>query len=434
MATSPWEEVSTQFDKLAGFHHDLNDQGDEFPRGARCVMESTMPLAPHHLAAPWGYGASLFVLGTNEDLLAQLIHDPAMFGAVAQAATGLPKFKGRLSRGCRIQLGVQHREDRPLREAREVPTLVLAIWGHDEEFSSGLKERLQQRGDEYTLGEFANSGEIRRACDAGTRLRQQLARAVIDKLAFTPPRGLVTDDPTVIAFRVDSPLFTMVHQPAIGGTRGEHVTCYLDSAEVHAGSQGAGVYYSAAAGSCFYESPRTRVRPTHPRGGTTGLVPGTTGFREGTGPLVAIQRPPGAASDDITVLPAEAGFLTRAYLSVDTDESDRLISCGDNGALVQTNGARLRVRAIATTIVGPFSASTDRLYGRIPIDNVANVLKYTSPLKQKVEFVNTPEWVTRLTALAPSGRVWELLNEESALNDEDGMITHYEIDRSMVEK
>ena len=434
MATSPWEDECTQFDKLTGFHYDVNGEGDEFPRGARCVLESTMRLASHHVAAPWGFGASLFVLGANEDLLARLLQEPATFGTVAQAAISAAKFKGRLARGCRIQLGVQHREDRPLREAREIPTLVLAVWGHDAGFSSELRERLQLRDAEYTLGDFANSGEIRRACDAGTRLRQQLARAVLDTLAFPPPRGLMTDDPTVIAFRVDSPSFTMVHQPAIGGTRGEHVTCYLDAAEVHAGSQGAGVYYSAAAGSCFYESPRTRVRPTHPRGGTIGLVPGSTGFTHGTGPLVAIQSPPGAASADITVLAADDGGLTRVYLSVDTDESDRLISCGDNGALAQTNGARLRVRPVATAITGPFSESSDLLYGRIPMDTVANVLKYTSAAQRNVEFANTPEWVTRLTVLAPGGRVWDLLNERSAINNEDGVITSYAIDRSMIEK
>jgi hypothetical protein len=434
MATSPWEGAATKFERLSGFHYDINESGDEFPRGARCVCESTMLLESHHLATPWGYGTSLFLLGPDEDLLARLIHDPEAFEAATQVATNLPKFRGRLSRGCRMQVGVQHREDTPLREAREVPSLMLAVWGHDEGFSSGLKDRVQHGEVEYTLGEFSNSGELRRACDAGTRLRQQLARAVLDALAFKLPRGLVTEDPTVVAFRVDVPLFTMVHQPAIGGKRGEHVTVCLDAAELHAGSQGAGVYYSAAAGSCFYESPHTRARGSNTRGGTTGMVAGSTGFREGTGPLAAIKLPPVVGSAFITVLPAECGVLHREYLSIDTDESDRLLPCGDNNALEVTRGERMRMRAIATAIVGPLSESTSQLYGRIAVDNVTTVLSYTNPLQKNIGFLNTPEWVTRLTALAPSGKVWELLNEGSAHSDDQGVITHYEIDRAMLTK
>ena len=81
MATSPWEGVATKFERLSGFHYDLNESGDDFPRGARCVFESTMRLEPHHLAAPWGYGASLFLLGPDEVLMARLIHDLEAFEA-----------------------------------------------------------------------------------------------------------------------------------------------------------------------------------------------------------------------------------------------------------------------------------------------------------------------------------------------------------------
>ena len=117
-------------------------------------------------------------------------------------------------------------------------------------------------------------------------------------------------------------------------------------------------------------------------------------------------------------------------LSIDADESDRLVSCGDNSALEITQGDRIRVRAITTAIVGPFSSSNPKLYGRIAIETVSEVLACTSPLQPTVVFQNTPEWVTRLTAFAPGGRVWNLLNEGSAKNDTNGDVTYYEIERS----
>lgn len=430
MEAFPWEETCTNFEKLRGFHYDCNASGEGFPKSARCVLKSTTPLEAHHLAAPWGYGASLFLLGSNESLLTQLINDPSTFDAATQVAVELPKFAGRLARGCRMQVGVRHLEDTPVREAREIPLLVLAVWGHDEGFSLDIKERVASGEAPCTVGEFANSGELRGACDAGTRLRQQLARAVLDALDFPLPRGLITEDPTIAAFQVDCPTFTMLHQPAIGGKRGEHVTCCLDASELHAGSKGAAVYYSAAAGSCFYQSPKSRGRLGHARGGLAGLVSGSTGFRDGAGPLEAMGKPPPVGGADITVLPAVNEGTHRWYLSIDADESDRLVSCGDNSALEITQGDRIRVRAITTAIVGPFSSSNPKLYGRIAIESVSAVLACTSPLQHTVVFQNTPEWVTRLTAFAPGGRVWNLLNEGSAKNDANGDVTYYEIERS----
>ena len=61
-----------------GAYTDTNDMGEPYLRPARVVNIASTKIDPKYLAPPWGYDATLFQLGENEDLLARLVDDPSM--------------------------------------------------------------------------------------------------------------------------------------------------------------------------------------------------------------------------------------------------------------------------------------------------------------------------------------------------------------------
>ena len=79
-------------------------------------------------------------------------------------------FEGRVCRGFRAQIGVEQRDDIPLRAENETPTLALAIWAHDASTCPMLNI------NEMTMGEMASHTALVSAAHAGTRLRMQIAQ------------------------------------------------------------------------------------------------------------------------------------------------------------------------------------------------------------------------------------------------------------------
>ena len=120
-------------------------------------------------------------------------------------------------------------------------------------------------------------------------------------------------------------------------------------------------------------------------------------------------------------------------MSTDAEESGRLNPRGDNGALAAADGVRMRLRTIATVVGSPMSTRNGKLYGHVAVDSIESTLLHTDPRPSTICFTNTPEWVTMLTAAATGGRVWELLNEETAITDIDGVVTHYDINREKLQ-
>ena len=427
VAKVDWASTSLSYDEAPGAYADTNDAGLPYPRLTRVVNAASAAIDPKYLAPPWGYGATLFRLGENEDLLSRLIDNPDGFTTAVSVAIDNELFKGRVTRGARFQIGIEYKDNVPLTKAHEVPTVLLAVWAHDALAAASIKEATHPDGSSLeTLGELANCEEMRIASLAGTRLRTQLAKSVLTALAFVTPKEIQPRDETTVAYHLDVPTFTMVHQPSIGTTRGSQVTSYLDMSELHAGSHGACVYYSARAGSCFYPSPIASGQPyTVPGRGTAPTavaVPGSTGFSNHSPPVPNLVPVPVVASSH--------DGLKRHYVSLDADESTRPPSCGDNGALLATSGEKARLRPIATALASPMSSENGKLYGNVGLDSIEDVLRHTDKRVHTVSFPNDAKWTSLLTNVAPGGRVWDILNQETAIENESGQVTHYEIPRS----
>jgi hypothetical protein len=417
-----WTANAVEEQLFDGNYQDTNEDGVSFPSGAKYVYPSSVVVKPLHLAPPWGYGCTVFKLGTCDATLSRLVQEPSVFADAVSAALARPMFEGRVCRGFRVQIGVEQRDDIPLRAADETPALAVAVWAHD----ASSEPMIITHG--MTMGEMASHPSLAAAAHTGTRMRMQVARAILDELGFAIPRGLGTKDPATVAYHLDVPLFSMVHRPPLGNDRGANVTCYLDAAPLHVGATGAAVYYSAVAGACFYPPPEGTLAPRAGRGSKslTTTVAGTTGYLRNDTPAAPAPR----SATEVIVLPFLENGRARRYLSKDTDERERQHPKGDNGALATTGGIKMRLRVIATVLGSPMSTRNGKLYGRIAIDTIESTLLHTDPLVPTVCFANTPEWVTLLTAAAKGGRVWELLNEDTAKTNADGIVTHYEIERT----
>ena len=420
-----WAQDSVEQELFDGIYTDTNEVGEVFPWGAKFVYPSSLQAKPLHFVPPWGYGCTAFKLGPCDTTLTRLVQSPSLFADTVSAVLSRPMFEGRVCRGFRVQIGIEQRDDTPLRAANEEPELALAVWAHDATVCPTLA------ADGMTLGEMASHASLAAAAHAGTRLRMQIARATLDALEFKIPRGLATKDATTIAYHLDAPSFSMVHRPPLGNDRGANVTCYLGASPLHVGATGAAVYYSAVAGSCFYPPPEGHTAPRAGRcnRSNTTTVAESTGFVNHR--TSCTQSPlPQERHSLLTVLPFWKRGQARCYVSKDTDESGRPSPKGDDGALAATGGSRMRLRVIATVLGSPMSTRNGKLYGHVAIDTIESTLLHTDPLSPTVSFTNTPEWVTLLTSAATGGRVWELLNEETAKTDADGVVTHYEIERA----
>jgi hypothetical protein len=76
------------------------------------------------------------------------------------------------------------------------------------------------------------------------------------------------------------------------------------------------------------------------------------------------------------------------------------------------------------------SSENGKLYGNIGLDSIEDVLRHTDKRVHTVSFPNDAKWTSLLTNVAPGGRVWDILNQETAIENESGQVTHYEIPRS----
>lgn len=423
-----WAEDAVEEQLFDGWYTETNEDGNLFPLGAKFVYPSSTIAKKMHSVPPWGYGCTAFKLGPCEATLTKLIDSPSLFAETLAAVVERPMFAGRICRGFRVQIGVEQRDDVPLSATDEAPRLAMAVWAHDATKCPVLPIA------PITLGEMASLSSLADAAQAATRLRMQVARATLDELGFLIPRGLATKDITTIAYHLDAPSFSMVHRPPLGNDRGANVTCYLGATPLHAGGSGAAVYYSGTSGSCFYPPPESG--PSQRSGGVnrTALttVPASTGIRVAKASNSGRPSLPHQALS-VSVLPFWDGGRARHFLSTDAEESGRLNPRGDNGALAAADGISMRLRTIATVVGSPMSTRNGKLYGHVAVDSIESTLLHTDPRASTICFTNTPEWVTMLTAAATRGRVWELLNEETAITDIDGVVTHYDIDREKLQ-
>ena len=126
-----WTANAVEEQLFDGNYQDTNEDGVSFPSGAKYVYPSSVVVKPLHLAPPWGYGCTVFKLGKCGATLSRLVEEPSVFGDAVSAALARPMFEGRVCRGFRVQIGVEQRDDIPLRAANETPALALAVWAHD---------------------------------------------------------------------------------------------------------------------------------------------------------------------------------------------------------------------------------------------------------------------------------------------------------------
>lgn len=371
---------------------------------------------------PFGQGASVFDIGRHTAFVDFLLdHENNGAGtkkrinAVASLlASSLPAD---CTRSTKIQLCTQDNDSKSsLDSGPRNSNIVLVVWGHDGESTAQLQQSIADkrklataRGETYSMADIMREkGPL--FCNEQSRVyRRHIANTTMKNLvdSFAVGQGGVA--PSADTCGVWH--FEHVHLEA----EGDDVVCMCDC---NCGIDGI-VFHSLNRGSTMFmnqEGSNRVVLPASDGRNTSACDDNAHTFREtrhGTANAAVAVQKRDHANSFFSVDAAESSYATRRI----TDYASHTHDC-----------KIYQLRAIATALPA-VQRQNGKINGNHDCNTIESMLACLSPECETVIVQNSAAWRQELTDADPHQRPYTYMNQDTAVLDEDGSITHFIIDR-----
>ena len=409
-------------------------------------MEHAAPLPEFMYNVPYGQGTSLFALGRPAAFLEAMQSDQTMVQMVAEQLTAA--LPADCPKECRIQLCLHQDDSVPaiVQDAAK-SHLTLVVSGHDPECARDTRAMMalaktthEEDGTVYQAKHLLESSALV-ACDEESRVyRKSIAKHALDLLQcsydFLVPEDIMSHDNESV---YDTMNFNNIHLNYESSDHflfGTDFNVGTDACTFHSPQTGCSVFMGEnddTKGWCMPASNGRNINVATADGlkliteDSMGLnlVANLDKFRDD---VVSCTIKGTTKCKNVAIQIKPAG---NKYTNIDADDNTyhnlAAITLAPNAP-----GCKKLLTLHALTTSMPAACRPNGMIASVlECNTLPEMLAFTEESSDTIRVPNTPHWQQQLTNADAHGRPFQFMNETTAVFDEHGHVTAYEISRNM---